>query len=361
MLDFVLSLTQIFQRRSFHANCGYPFLTPFQGLFSELFLVSNFGAHFRGCFWGAFLGPSSFDFLPREVRTFFQLVNHALEARGRGEPLLINMDESSIRMYPGRLTGAIAAKRGSDRVSLQDKRACFTYICSLSHDPSVQGTLPQIVLGNKRRLSTQLMREAARACPSLTLWRETSAWMTHSSTKRYINLLCQRLGDVIRSRSVYLILDLAPAHLHDSIFELAYKRGLRLLYIPPGLTSVLQPCDSHCFSGLKVAFSERWRQHRSRSAEGRVSPTDWLRAVGEAVEIAVQKDWRHAFESDGLLQSQQYVSQRLLELLEWTSPPDIPRGPPSLQPKWLFPRNWAGSPAQYVLWTPRAAYVRTLD
>ena len=133
--------------------------------------MSNFGAHFRGCFWG------------------------------------------------GRLTGAIAAKSGSDRVSLQDKRACFTYICSLSHDPSVQGTLPQIVLGNKRRLSTQLMREAARACPSLTLWRETSAWMTHGSTKRYINLLCQRLGDVIRSRSVYLILDLAPAHLHDSILS----------------------------------------------------------------------------------------------------------------------------------------------
>ena len=96
--------------------------------------------------------------------------------------------------------------------------------------------------------------------------------------KDYIRLLYEHLGDLLRLRSVYLLLDLAPCHTHDSIYELAKSKGLRLLFVPPSMTFLLQPTDAHCFSHFKFTVEEAWREQKGRASGGQVTLLMWTKS-----------------------------------------------------------------------------------
>ena len=180
---------------------------------------------------------------------FWQWCNFALKDAG-DEPLVINMDESSIGFHWGALSGTVVRQGAPmDKVKSQALKARATYICAVTHDPEVQQLLPQVLLGNKRLFPAAFARHAAELCPRVVVWRENSAWNTHRLMARYLRLLCDRLGAILESRQVLLLLDLAPCHLHDSLFDLAYSLGLRLLFASwhDVLTSAMRHSHLCCF------------------------------------------------------------------------------------------------------------------
>lgn len=247
-----------------------------------------------------------------------------------------------------------------DKVKSQALKARATYICAVTHDPEAQQLLPQVLLGNKRLFPAAFARHAAELCPRVVVWRENSAWNTHRLMARYLRLLCDRLGAILESRQVLLLLDLAPCHLHDSLFDLAYSLGLRLLFVPPGMTSLLQPCDTHIFAAFKHNVQESWRRRRAAAPDGQVSLELWLEIVANATKKLSSKPWKHAFESDGILGYQHRISSPLLSKLGWVDAPPVPSTMPSGGlPDCLFPLKWQGNAAKYIQWNPHA--VRTLD
>ena len=205
------------------------------------------------------------NFSACQALAFWQWCNYALGEASR-EPLVINVDESSIGFHWSGLFGTVAGSgSATDKVKSTTAKARATYICAVTHDHEVQQLLPQVLLGNTRCFTTAFVQRAAELFPHLVVWREKSAWNTHRLMARYLRCLGDRLGPILDTRQVYLLLDLAPCHLHDSLFDLAYTLGLRFLYIPPGMTSFLQPCEGHVVAAFKHDLQEAWRQRKAKS------------------------------------------------------------------------------------------------
>ena len=143
-------------------------------------------------------------------------------------------------------------------------------------------------------------------------------------------------------------------------FDLAYTLGLRFLYIPPGMTSLLQPCDSHVFAAFKHDLQETWRQRKATALAGQVTLEIWLEIVAMAIAKLASKPWRHAFDSNGIFDRQQKASSALLRKLGWAHVPLVPSALlTGALDQFLFPVNWQGNAAKYIQWNPHA--VRTLD
>ena len=300
------------------------------------------------------------NFSACQALAFWQWCNYALGEASR-EPLVINVDESSIGFHWGGLFGTVVGSgSATDKVKSTTAKARATYICAVTHDHEVQQLLPQVLLGNTRCFTTAFVQRAAELFQHLVVWREKSAWNTHRLMARCLRCLGDRLGPILDTRQVYLLLDLAPCHLHDSLFDLAYTLGLRFLYIPPGMTSFLQPCDSHVFAAFKHDLQEAWRQRKANAPAGQVTLEIWLEIVASAIAKLASKPWRRAFDSNGVIERQQQISPSLVRKLGWAQIPFAPSVPVAgTLDQFLFPINWQGSPAKYIHWNPHA--VRTLD
>ena len=56
--------------------------------------------------------------------------------------------------------------------------------------------------------------------------------------------LCEWLLDQNCPRGVFLVVDMASCHLHPSLLAVVRSQSLRMVLVPAGLTSTLQPLDS---------------------------------------------------------------------------------------------------------------------
>ncbi len=76
-----------------------------------------------------------------------------------------------------------------------------------------------------------------------------SGWSTHESFIRYMEFLIKELnpGD----KPIYLLLDMHPSHRHKAVKDFAIQKNIKLRYIPPGCTDILQPLDIKIFGILK--------------------------------------------------------------------------------------------------------------
>ena len=112
------------------------------------------------------------------------------------QPLLINMDETSLAYHFCGLRGTVlklqidSREQPSDAASLSEIRGHVSYLASVASDPEVQALLPQVLLGNEHRFTKTLLRSVEKICPpQVHLWRQKSAWNSHATMRRYICLL----------------------------------------------------------------------------------------------------------------------------------------------------------------------------
>ena len=163
--------------------------------------------------------------------------------------LIVNMDEASLTYELTGIVGTLKSRPSmgwepGQRVRRGDRRGNVTYIASISNDKEVNKILPQILLGNSHRFLKKPLKDAEAAVGDMVvIWRENSAWNNHY----LMHLLCGRLREYLDHREVILLMDMAPCHMHPSVFPLARRKGIRIILIPAGLTGLLQPLDTHVF------------------------------------------------------------------------------------------------------------------
>ncbi len=226
-----------------------------------------------------------------KVRSFLQWAKAA--RTGPKKPLVVNMGETCMKLNHGRNRGLMISKqtlppgkkRKKEQISSGEAKCCVSFLAFLTHDSTVQPKLPQIVLSNKKAISLGMLHTLLAGKPhNIRIWRENSGWTNHQVFRRLMSLLMQCLAEYVSTHQVILVVDVAKAHFHSTIFAHANKLGLRLVYVPAKLTWLLQPADTHCFSRFKAQLRKRWLQLRVASEDGKVSPTQWLLAVFEVVQ-----------------------------------------------------------------------------
>jgi hypothetical protein len=135
--------------------------------------------------------------------------------------------------------------------------------------------------------------------------------------------LMKNLKELRDTHQIILVLDCARCHLHPSIFTLATRQGIRLMYVPARLTWLLQPADTHGFGRLKQRLRKKWLDLCVKSGSGQVAHCDWLTALFDVVsKLLCEVSWRSAFESNGLLHEEN-LGHRVLTELEWNGPQPV--------------------------------------
>lgn len=294
---------------------------------------------------------------------YFRWVNHAQASAPEGrQPLIINLDETSLAYsFTGSVGTVVCEKympdgvqQGTENANTADTRGHVTYVSMITHDSAVQPKVPQVILGNEHRFTKTLLASVKPQVPSnVVLMRCKSAWNCHATMRAILSLLARTLGKLAKDRYVILLLDVHRSHIHGTIFTHARRLGIRLVYIPPKLTSMLQPCDTHLFSHLKCALREAWRDARS-NAGADISPGEWLSLIFSCIRQVLQgRSWLKAFRSTGALASQKHLSPRVFYRMGLQAAPVAPLGPPSLhETLMLFPQRLRVNRMAYVLWCP---------
>lgn len=308
---------------------------------------------------GPIFGPSLTPIL--QAVAFFRWMNAAVaDAPSGRQPLLINMDETSLAYHFCGLRGTVlklqidSREQPSDAASLSEIRGHVSYLASVASDPEVQALLPQVLLGNEHRFTKTLLRSVEKICPpQVHLWRQKSAWNSHATMRRYICLLAKTLGSLVHERYVILIVDTAKAHIHQSIYKLARQRGLRLVFVPARMTRWLQPCDTHVFGPFKTALMENWKRSKSEATEGVVDAQRWLQVIFKTIDQVLPGDWSKAFHRDGILNQQADLSDKIRASLGWKFVPVVPTTPPTLEEaKIIFPNRMRLNFMSYIHWGP---------
>ncbi len=147
-------------------------------------------------------------------------------------------------------------KHRKEQISASEAKASVSFLAFISADPSVQGKLPQVILGNKHKLTAALVAELAPA-ENFHIWREESGWVNKKMMTRALTLLAKCLKDVMLTRQVVLVMDTFSAHLAQSVFAYANRLNIILMFVPAQLTPLLQPADTHLFGKLKRKLKQR--------------------------------------------------------------------------------------------------------
>ena len=280
-------------------------------------------------------------------------------------PLYVNMDETSVSSSYAQGKGLIISKRALPpgmkhkrvQVSSGEDKSHISYLAFLTHNKDAQLLLPQIFLGNEHMLTLELLKELAPHIPvNFKFVRGKSGWNSIAYMRTVLCILAKSLESFTATHQIILVLDVAKCHYHRSIWALAKQKGIRLLYVPARCTFLLQPCDTAYFSRLKLRLRQKWQAMRAESSTGALSKLEWLCAVIGIVSALLRGvPGCPAFQAVGLL-NEALLSPRILGVLGWQSPMDIPSALPSEeQLKLIFPRRAKFSRASLFSWSvPKA-------
>lgn len=261
------------------------------------------------------------------------------------------MDETSLCFNYGRRRGLLVSKRAlppgrkyrKEQVKSGDSKAYVSFLAFFTHDTSIQAKLPQILIGNSNthRFTKKLLNKVSSYVPkNFYLFREQSSWNNHNLMRKTLTLLVQHLRDYQGSHEFILVLDVARCHVHSSIFSLASRLGVRIVFVPGKLTWLLQPADTHVFARFKLCLRQLWHSLLAASSAGTVSSEVWLVEVMRAArKLFNGVKWAPAFKAAGML-DQTYVSIRILRQVGWEALPALPQEALTVeQLKFVFPKR----------------------
>jgi hypothetical protein len=125
----------------------------------------------------------------------------------------------------------------------------------------------------------------------LVLCHQVSGWTDKVISKTVLRWLADRCGD----SSGTLIWDVYAAHREEGVKAYAARKGIGLLYIPPGMTDTYQPLDRRIFGSLKARararFDDLWVENPSRE----LSLVDAVEVLLEAWAAVTQEEILNAW------------------------------------------------------------------
>jgi hypothetical protein len=277
--------------------------------------------------------------------------------------LHLNLDETSVSQFVAHLRGNVfvskkrRGERGLEpiqRIARRRTRAALTHVAIICDDASIQPTLPQILLTNEHTITKRDASTIEQTLPpNIALWRQKSSWTNTEVMCRILGQLGTGLATHTHLQPI-LSLDCARQHLNPKIAKAAARYGIWIMYIPAGLTWLLQPCDTHLFSRYKRYLGARLQAEKSLHPQGDVNTLAWIRCITATIRKVMQGvSWRRAFASDGMSRHQSEVSSYIHEALSIKEFLPVPSSRPTDdQLAYIFPQNT--NVQSRFLWRPFA-------
>lgn len=255
------------------------------------------------------------------------------------------------KYWPNRRSPPVA------RVTPADTKGAVSYVAFLTPHADLQRRLPQVVLGRKSRFSFRTVQGVGRIPSTVKLIVAEKGWNNAKATLQILTLLHEALVDLPHLQAVF-ILDCHRCHLSMTVLEYARRLGLWVLFVPAGLTRLLQPLDFYAFHKFKSFVRSEFRQ--ILMDKGDVTVLDWFKIVFQALtEFMTSQDWAPAFDFLGLRGSRATLCQTLLcqcpQLQEQNPPSVLQRHEVAM----LLPRNF-DVPYWVLFAAPRGVHRRIL-
>ena len=129
--------------------------------------------------------------------------------------LFLNLDETSICTFLGKVKGNIFVKKGlTQRVSKGPQRTYLTYVGIICDDPNFQPVIPQFILVNGHTLTAREIEGLRSACPSnVRLLREKSAWVNQELFGQMLQILGEALKPYLKRLQPILVFDTCRSHI----------------------------------------------------------------------------------------------------------------------------------------------------
>ena len=187
--------------------------------------------------------------------------------------VLLNLDETSLCYARPNSKGLVRAnlpRPSSGGPKRAPARGCCTLVVTLCDDPTLQPLLPQYVLSNGRWLTKRLVGACRALPPQLQVRLSNTSWNTAVQMCEIVTSIRAALPEDV---APVLLMDCASCHLEASVVSLCKRLGMPICPIPPGLTWLLQPADTHCFARLKCDFRRKYV--KVLMEKGSVAPQDF--------------------------------------------------------------------------------------
>lgn len=223
--------------------------------------------------------------------------------------LRINLDESSIRLWPGAVLGTIACKSILDKhqqlvtnISLRHQRGCASLIAIICDDNTIQKHLPQFLVVNERLVPMTVFKEWHKTnTHCLMLLRHRTAWLDVNAMKRILRELARSLSKHAPHRHYVLSMDTCPIHLTRAILREMAVNHLHFCPLAAQMTQWLQPLDVGVFKLFKQRLRELHQREQILHRQGELSVHTLLNIIDQATSDIIQNmDWNSVFRLCGL-------------------------------------------------------------
>ena len=257
-------------------------------------------------------------------------------SNGNEAEIVINIDETPINLgmqlpqgihFPKTKAKHVQREPIARCMTRQESRTTFTWVAMLCNKSWLQPLLPQVLIVNQHTVARGDMDRLRNNLPSnVHLWREKTAWVTRETFVRVIALL----GEVLRvwcpDRPAVLLMDTCPVHCVAEVLSASLRNRLRLVFIPAGCTSLLQPLDTHVLAAVKRAIRKSLVVILLRSpSPGKGKVFEWvLEALVDASKKCLcGRHWGKAFDGNGFGSTTFTVRSGLLQTLGLESLPAL--------------------------------------
>ena len=263
----------------------------------------------------------------RQVRAAWRWANFLTEeAKRDGKvPLLINLDETSVPFSAANTKGNMIlamprrqtepTERPTMNITRKTTRAHFTHVAVICDDPAMQPLLPQVLIFNDKQINTRRAAVLGSELPfNVRIIVKKSAG-TDGSVNAAILASIGKLMESFPTKRAIVIQDTCSAHLNAAAWARAWGAGIWTCLVPPSLTWLLQPLDTHCFARytceLDMVAADCYKDlDRDPAAE------DIAKAVGTVIRKVLQGTvWRKAFQETGWSHQQRHMWAGHLKLV----------------------------------------------
>ena len=277
---------------------------------------------------------------PRQASAAWRWWNYVESRAPAGKTILrVNLDETSVCLYQGAVKGTVFwRKRGApaeeepvQRAGRAKRRTCMTHVALICDRSDIQPLLPQVVIGNCHTLLQRDWAALVATCPgNVHLVRQQSAWNNRYLCARIVRMLAAALRPYFATVQPVLLMDAVKIHFHPVVLDACHRAGIWPVMIPPKLTWLLQPCDTHAFQLYKLQLKAAYQRRRVESPTGELTVKEFLPCIYGAIRHVLQgRRWDHAFDSDGFGRNQTALSPFVQRQVQLESPLRVLHGEPS--------------------------------
>ena len=264
-------------------------------------------------------------------------------------PLLLNLDETNVPIVYVHSRGTFVVDNASEAwgsrpkqaATKADQRMNFTYVSIICNDSSIQPILPQVIFVSEKCVTKAAWLRLCETLPSnVFVKRITKGWNNAKEHAIILKLLGLILQPFLATRQPILYFDAALLHLKPECLAELATAVIWFAVIPPRLTWMLQPLDTHGFVRLKFFVQCRFIDELG-SGEDLPVAIKMIKLVIRAIQKVLQAHrWEKSFADNGLAGSQATVSRTIAEALQYESLPQASAARPTLEMiRMCWPRN----------------------